>query len=269
MKVLTAPTKFTHPLMQRPVLPSRRLLFAIVLAMAAGPSAARCQDPPDLWRSSLEFGFTGASGNTSFSILSAGASLNRIHREQFEFEISGRVRWGKNDDEVIANDMQGTVKFDWVPQAAVSPFVYATASRDVIRNLDSRLVAGGGAKWTFWRPGEDTKVSASVAAIVDYENYILEAGSPGPESIGVGRWSTRLKFDHTLGSGATFQHVTFWQPRVSDFDDYLLDMSTSISTKLVAGLSLVIKHSYMHDAVPPPGAVRDDQRLSIVLRVSM
>jgi hypothetical protein len=237
--------------------------------MTAVPSHVQGQDPPDSWRTSLEFGFTGASGNTAFSILNAGASLNRIHLEQFELELSGRVRWGQNDDEVIANDMQGTVKFDWVPQADLSPFVYASAGRDVIRNLASRLVAGGGAKWTFWRPGEHTKMSSSVAAIVDYENYLLDADSPGPESVGVGRWSTRLKFDHAFASDATFQHITFWQPRVSDFDDYLLDMSTSVSTKLVAGLSLVIKHSYRHDAVPPPGAVRDDQRLSVVLRVSM
>ncbi len=249
----------------------RALSLLTCLTAAAVPghiSGQDAQPAPDFWSSTLEFGFTGASGNTSFSILSAGASLDRVSGDSFEFEISGRIRRGTNEDVVIANDMQITTKFDWLPESDLSPFVYVTASRDVIRNLDARFVAGGGAKWTFWR-GEASKVSASLAAIVDHENYRLDAGATGPETLTVERWSSRLKFDHTFSSGAAYQHVTFWQPRISGFSDYVLDVSNSLSTRLLSKLSLVIKHSYIHDEIPPPGALPNDQRLSVVLRVSL
>jgi len=247
---------------------SMRSLWACLVALWV-VVPAEAQSTEDFWRSMVEFGFTGASGNTSFSILSGGVTVKRLAQERFELDLSAKVRWGKSDGEVIANDTQGTIKFDWSPQADLSPFVYATASRDVIRNLDGRIVSGGGAKWTFLRWSAESKVSVSLAAVVDHENYRLMPESTGPETVSVGRWSSRLKFDHTFGSGATFQHITFWQPRVSDFSDYLVSIENSLSSQLLSNLSLVINHSYIHDEIPPPGAESDDQRLAVVLRVSL
>ena len=109
----------------------------------------------------------------------------------------------------------------------------------------------------------------SLAAVLDHENYRLEPGSTAEEVINVGRWSWRAKFDHEFSSGAKFQQITFWQPRFSDFGDYIVDVSTSLSSQLLSNLSLVITHSYIHEEVPPPGAFRDDQRLGVVLRVSL
>ena len=256
--------RFRRPAGQRTVLS--------ILALGATfvhPDATTGQEEPDLWRAHMEFGFTGASGNTSFSILTASASLARVHREIYELDISGRLRWGRSGGQTIANDMQGTVKFDWHPADVFSPFAFATGSRDRIRNVDARLLAGGGAKWTFLQPSDETKMSISLAAVIDHENYDLAPGSTADEIINVGRWSWRTKFDHEFGRGATLQHVTFWMPRVSDFGDYIVDMSNSLSSPLLSNLSLVITHSYIHEEIPPPGAVRDDQRLGVVLRVSL
>lgn len=248
-----------------PAIPPLLAIGAIVLS-AQGILG---QDEADSWRSHLEFGFTGASGNTSFSILTSAFSLTRLQQEHYELDLSGRLRWGRSDGKTIANDMQGTLKFDWRPQTIFSPFAFATAGRDVIRNVDSQLLAGGGAKWTFLEPSEQTKMSLSLAVVVDHENYDLEPGSTAEEVINVGRLSWRVKFDHEFSSGATFQHITFWQPRMSDFGDYNVDMLNSLSSKLLSNLSLVINHAYIHEEVPPPGAVRDDQRLGVVLRVSL
>ncbi len=245
----------------------RSLWVCLVALWVVVPAEA--QTAEDLWRSMVEFGFTGASGNTSFSILSGGFSVNRLERERFELDLSAKIRWGKSDGEVIANDIQGTIKFDWSPQADFSPFVYATASRDVIRNLDGKFVTGGGVKWTLLRWDSESKLSFSLAGIVDHENFRLMPDSPEQETVTVDRWSTRVKFDHTFGSGATFQHITFWQPRVSDFSDYIVSVENSLSSQLHSNLSLVINHSYIHDEIPPPGAVSVDQRFAIVLRVSL
>ena len=261
--LLTRP-RFRRPTRRRVVLP-----VLVLGAIFVHPDTTAGQGQPDLWRAQLEFGFTGATGNTSFSILTASASLARLHREIYEMDVSGRLRWGRSDGQTIASDIQGTVKFDWHPQDVFSPFVFATGSRDQIRNVDARLLAGGGAKWTFLQPSEETKMSVSLAAVIDHENYDVAPGSTVDEIINVGRWSWRVKFDHEFGEGATLQHVSFWLPRVSDFGDYIVDVSNSLSSPLLSNLSLVITHSFIHEEIPPPGAVRDDQRLAVVLKVSL
>lgn len=249
--------------------PSAAPILAFAVLALAPPAATAQESESELWRSTVEFGFQGASGNTSFSILTASGALNRLQQDLFELELSGRVRWGRNGDEVIANDQRATLKGDWKPDADWSPFLYATARRDVIRNLARSIEGGGGVKWTFFRRESGTKASLSSAAIMDAERYILEPGSTAPERRSVTRLSTRLKLDFAFGSGATLQHVTFWQPRFSDFGDYLVDATTTLTSPLTSSLSLAVEHSYVHDALPPPGAVRDDQRLSVVLRVAL
>lgn len=248
----------------------RTLVPVLALAVSfVSPNAAAGQDAPDSWNSKLEFGFTGASGNTSFSILTGAFSVTRLERESYELDISGRIRRGRSDGKTIANDLRGTVKFDWNPQATFSPFIFATGSRDVIRNVDARLLVGGGGKWTFLQRSDLTKMSVSVAAVLDHENYRLEPGSTEDEVITFGRLSWRTKFDHEFASGATFRHITFWQPRITNFSDYIVDVSNSLSSQLLSNLSLVITHSYIHEAEPPPGAVRDDQRVGVVLSIAL
>ena len=56
-----------------PAIPPILAIGAIVLSA----QGIQGQSEPDPWRSQLEFGFTGASGNTSFSILTSAASLTR------------------------------------------------------------------------------------------------------------------------------------------------------------------------------------------------
>jgi hypothetical protein len=240
------------------------MALAAFAALASAPAAA--QQPPDLWRAQLELGFNGSTGNSSFSVLRTGGSVTRLSTEVFELELSALVRYGESEDRVIANDQRVTGKFDWHPEADFSPFTFVTASRDRIRKIDFKVNGGAGGKWTFLRRG-GTKVSWSLAALFEHENLHLDPGATVAEQSSVVRWSGRLKVDHQVASGATFQHITFWQPEVTDFGDYLVEMSNSLSSRLTGSLSLVIEHEYLHDQLPPPGVQADDQRLSVVLRV--
>lgn len=74
---------------------------------------------------------------------------------------------------------------------------------------------------------------------------------------------------HQLTSDAKFEHVTSRQPLIANFGDYILDISNSLSSQLLSNLALVLTYSYNHEAVPPPGAVKDDQRLGVLLTVAL
>jgi uncharacterized protein DUF481 len=254
--------------MTTPTLPRSAAALAVLFGLLAVP--VHGQDAPDLWRAQLELGFNGSSGNSSFGILRTGGALSRLQTETYEFEISALVRYGKSEERVIADDMRSTIKFDWKPASDFSPFTFVTASRDQIRKIDVRVNGGAGAKWTFVRTeGERTKASFSLAATADYEDFALEAGSTEEETRNTLRWSTRLKLDHTFGSGAKISHVTFWQPKADGFSDYIVEMTNTLSTKLLSNLALAIEHEFIHDAVPAPGAKPNDQKFSVVLRVSL
>lgn len=226
------------------------------------------QEAPDSWRARVDLGLNGSTGNSSFTVLRTGGSITHLRTEIYEFELSTMVRYGRSEERVIANDQRLTLKFDWQPEADFSPFTFVTASRDRLRRIDLKLNGGVGAKWTFFRRGA-SKVSWSLATVLDHEDLRLEPDATLSEVSSVLRWSARLKADHEFGSGATFQHVTFWVPDVSDFGDYLIEMSNALSTRLTASLSLVVEHEYLHDNVPPPDVEPDDQKFSVVLRVSL
>lgn len=74
---------------------------------------------------------------------------------------------------------------------------------------------------------------------------------------------------HQFTSGAKFEHVASRQPHIANFGDYILDISNSLSSQLLSNLALVLTYSYNHEAVPPPGAVKDDQRLGVLLTVAL
>ena len=240
------------------------VLALIAVLLCAASLAA--QEEADTWRTQLELGLNGASGNSSFSVLRTGGSVKYLLTDVAEFELSTLFRYGKNESKVISNDLRGSAKFDWHPQSDFSPFLYVAARRDPIRRIDAKIDGGLGAKWTFLRRTK-TKISLSTAGILDYENFRLDAGSTDAESEGVFRVSVRLKFDHEFGSGATFGHVTFWQPEAANFGDYNIEMTTSVSTKLLSKLALALEHEYLHDEVPPTGVKPNDQKFSAVLRV--
>ena len=244
------------------------VVLGVLFGFAGSPALA--QDAPDTWRSQLELGYNGSSGNSSFGILRTGWSLTRIEAEVYEFEISALVRYGKTEDRVIADEIRSTVKLDWNLASDFSPFSYVSVGRDRIRKLDLRANGGVGAKWTFFRGARDgSKASFSLASILDYEDFRLDAGSTEAETQTTLRWSAHFKFDHAFESGATFRHIMFWQPQVNRFGDYVVEMSNSVSTRLTSSLSLAIQHEYLHDEVPPPGAEPNDQKFSVVLRVSL
>ncbi len=240
----------------------------LLVLLALLPRPLHAQPSPDRWKAEVELGLNGASGNSSFSILQTGATVAYLRTEIASFEMSAGLRYGRSDSKVIADDSRASVKLAYHPKSDFSPFLFATTSRDRIRKLDFKSSGGLGANLTMWRGPEGT-AALSAAALYDYENFTLGPGSAGPGSRGSARWSFRVTVERKLGTDAAFKHVSFFQPQWNALGDYLMDATNSVSTKIIESLSLVVRHEYLRDSVPPPGARRDDQRFSVVLRAAL
>lgn len=240
---------------------------SLVVALLLSPALLHAQDRPDRWNLQFELGFNGASGNSSFTILRTGARAKYLQTDQAEFEVSVLVRHGTNEEKVIADDAKASVKLDLWPQDRISPFVFADAGRDAIRRLDGRFSGGAGGKWTFWS-ADSGKASLSAATLYDYQNFEVTPGSGDPESESLARWSVRSKLEKKLSAGASFEHVAFYQPVWDRTSDYVLDVTHSVTTQVLRNLSLALEHQYLRDSTPQPGVGNDDQRFSVLLKVT-
>jgi hypothetical protein len=246
----------------------RSLPFLWTLAwILAVPAFLAGQDGPDRWNVQLELGFNGASGNSSFSILRTGAKATHLRTDIAEFETTVLVRYGKNEEKVIADDAKATVKLDLWPKSRWSPFLFAEGSRDEIRRLDARFSGGAGGKWTAW-DSDAGSASVSAAALFDYQNFTVAAGSGGPETKKGARWSVRSKIEKKLSASASFEQVAFYQPLWDKGSDYVLDVTNSVNTQILGNLSLALEHQFLRDSSPPQGVEPDDQRFSVVLKVA-
>ncbi len=238
--------------------------------LVATPISARAQEDTevDRWRTELELGFNGSSGNSSFSILRTGGKLTFLETDKAEFEATVLVRYGKNEEDVIADDQRATVKLDLWPRARWSPFLFADGSRDEVRNLDAKVSSGAGAKLALWQ-GDRGRADFSGAALVDYERYRLEEGSTEEAAETFARLSFRFRFERSVGTNARFRHQTRYLPVWNETGDYVVEVVSSLSTTILGNLALGIEHEYLHDSVPPPGARSDDQKFAVTLKVTL
>lgn len=244
----------------------RTVRTALLLALSTAVPAA-AQDAPNIWDVRFEFGLNGSSGNSSFTILRGGFMAKRVRTDRYEMDFSTVVRYGRNEEKVIADDAKASIKFDWRPDNTWSPFVFVDAARDEIRRLDFQADGGAGVKWTAVE-NEDGDLSLSGAAIFDYQKFDLPEGSTEAGSEGLVRGSFRLKGERTFGNNARFEHVSFYQPAVEQLDDYVVEVTNSVSTTVVGNLSMALEHLYLRDSRPPPGAEKNDQKYSVLLRLA-
>ena len=257
-------------MIQLRTVPGRLLLYTAVGGALVGvcPTPSSAQAPPaKYWQSQLEFGLNGASGNSSFTILRGGFTATRVKTDEYELDFRTLVRYGKNEEKVIADDARASIKFDWRPQERFSPFIFIDAARDRIRRLDFQADGGGGVKWTVTED-ERTELSLSWAGIFDYQNFDLPEGSVEDGSEFLGRSSFRLKGERKIGERAAFEHVSFYQPAFSDMGDYVVEVTNSLSSTVLGNLSMVLEHAYLRDSRPPPGAEPDDQKYSVIFRLA-
>lgn len=248
---------------------SRHAVLGVFFTALLVPSASvRAQEAQDIWKVQVELGFNGAAGNSSFSILRTGVKVLRAKTDMADVELTGLVRYGQNDEKVIANDQRSTLKLDLWPDHRWSPFIFVDASRDVIRKLDFRSNGGAGAKYSFWNT-QDGSGSLSAALIWDYQNFHVEPGSGDRPYESHARWSVRSKIEKTVGGTTTFEQTAFYQPVWNRSSDWLLTVTNTVSTKVLSNASLAVEHEYLHDSVPPQDVLPDDQKFSVILKLAL
>jgi hypothetical protein len=251
----------------------RTLLLAGLLTAALGASGPGFglagQDPPPAeedWEIFVDLGLDAAGGNSNLVILRSALGLNFVGSERVEFDLSGSFRYGEDDAGVIERQSRAAIKMDLDPQAAWSPFAFGSGFRDAIRRrLDFRGELGIGVKHTFIRR-ERTEASLSGAVVGTLEKFTEVPDLETPDDRAEARLSWRSRLEQEIRDGTALDQILFYQPVWDSWGDYIFLARTSLRSRLVGSLSLVLSHEFIHDETPAETVAKDDWTFNLGLR---
>jgi hypothetical protein len=226
-------------------------------AVQAAPPAR--PPAPDRWRVVLDLAFSGSSGNQDLSVLTTGARLTRLVKEDFELEANTQLRYGRSEGEEVARNLRGGLKVVINPRARWSPFISTTFENDPFRKLDLRANGGAGAEFVLVKAPRTT-MDVSMGALYSYEDY---AGEPGSAALKrfqeTALWSLRLRGQQKFQSGLQLEHNTQYQPRWNVGSDYNLTTDTSARIMLNDRIAFTLGFHFERDSTPRQGVERDDR----------
>ena len=112
--------------------------------------------------------------------------------------------------------------------------------------LKTRMVGGGGTRFRFIHT---EKFYFYAAPLIMYE-YELLSDDLGTETK-LFRLDSYLNFSYSLNKYITLNNISYYQPALTDFDDYRISSETGLLFKINKYLSMSIAYSFEYDNEPP------------------
>ncbi|HWV58126.1 MAG TPA: DUF481 domain-containing protein [Longimicrobiales bacterium] len=217
----------------------RTLLACVTAALVCAATPALAQNA-DTFELDAELGaslFFGASSQAAVLVRS-GLEWNSPSRE---FAASWGFDYGEAEDGdgnrfVNKRSWAFQTSADYLPGGRLSPFLFATAEGSYERQIDFRTSGGVGAKYRFV-DNERTRVDFSLAALLERTDPRQPAGVDA-DVVSIGRWSARFRLRQAITDAVSFDLVSFYRPRMNDFDDHNWDVNASLQVALSSTLGV-------------------------------
>jgi len=219
------------------------------------------------WSNSATLSFANKTGNTNINSFSGKlVSSNTGDFILFgklltdsEFSLSANhTRGTQNDTSLVEHNGAVTLVFDYHANQIFSPFVFTGWEYDSLAGVDSRTNLGVGAKYRF------TKYSSlSAALLIENQTYT------GENTKLLTRISIRPKYKRSFDNGSIYDWIIFYQPSISDWNDYLIksELSASFQTS-VQWLAFTCTGVYDYNSRPPADVKHADLDLTIGITIS-
>ena len=249
--------------------PYARLLASVVVAAAvlAGPAAGtadgqivntlrRWSDAEPGWDGDVEARFALASGNTEYLEFAGGASLQFVaSRHRVRAFTNASVR--NANDEKVAESLLAHLRHNYRLTPVFSSLVFLQHSSDPFRRIERRTLAGAGTRVDLVREAE-WEASIGLSAMYEGEEFTDDpSGDVEHELRGsffasaIGDVTETLRIDLSA----------FYQPLFSDWGDDRVFFASSLRTRVIGGLDLLVGFDLTHESRPPEGVEPTDVRL--------
>ncbi|MEX0967398.1 MAG: DUF481 domain-containing protein [Bacteroidia bacterium] len=115
-----------------------------------------------------------------------------------------------------------------------------------VQKLDLRGLAGTGPRFRFVQ--NDT-VSLHIGTLYMYEYEELTEGLPLERNH---RLSSYVSFDLEITDKVNIDHITYYQPVITHFNDFRVSSELVVTFKITRRLTFGVKGNYVYDSRPPP-----------------
>lgn len=168
-----------------------------------------------------------------------------------ELEIAYKTFYGKTAGVVNENKGTGVAKYDRYVLPRMEFFAFTQSEYNDVAKLIYRNNSGLGAKFIFFK-NYFWRMDVSAAPVYQYEHYL------GLEVTNTYRWSFRYRLKVTPFEDITGNIVTFYIPKMGDFEQYRLSIDMYLQVGILAKLSLKLGYSYSFNKNALPDTKRYD-----------
>lgn len=204
------------------------------------------------WHYNVGLGASLNTGNVNNCNISHDAAVNRndsLLALDVHYKLLYSSLIGKNDQhwEETNFEVNGGVKTDLLQYGKYSPFLACEMLTNKYKGYDFKLSGLLGVKFRIYTNPSFCDYSISGAFVYDWSDFTEETVLP----INNYRISIRPKITQKLAENLTLYHVTFYQPSVLDFGDYIINSTTKLQTKITRMVFLDLSFTYEYRSRVP------------------
>lgn len=223
------------------------------------------------WSFDFGLGTSLHTGNVNSFNLNNNASINRndsiialdFHYKVLYSSLNDRDdpvhHWKETNFEV-----NGGIKFDYRQYDRFSPFLAVEMLTNKYKGYDLKMSGLIGLKYRIYVKPSFSDYSVSIALVYDWTDFTDATVLPNNNF----RISIRPKIKQRLTENLTLLNLTYYQPSVLDFNDFIINSATKLQTQLSKKLFLDIGFTYEYRSrVPSDKYKKHDIMSEVSLRL--
>ena len=219
------------------------------------------------WSNSATFSFANKAGNTNINSFTGNVTSSNkgdftlfgklLTDSEFSFMVN-HARSTQNDTSQLEHNGAITLIFDYHANQIFSPFIFTGWEYDSLAGVDNRTNLGVGSKYRFTNYS-----SLSAALLIENQTYT------GKNTELLTRISIRPKYKRSFDNSSIYDWIIFYQPSISDWNDYLIKSELSVSFQTsVQWLAFTCTAVYDYNSRPPADVKHADLDLTIGITIS-
>lgn len=224
-------------------------LFSYTLTAQVNTEKFREASDSTGFSGNVDISATAITGNTDFQIINGDTRLNYNWGKSYTFFV-GSAGYGWQDKEAFSNQALAHLRHVESLNDFLQLEFFLQFNYNKKRLLLSRELAGTGVRFKLLSE-KSIKIRYGLAYMFEHEEYDLPANSSHGRLTDANRISSYATFDIQLKDGFNFISVTYYQPKISDWNDLKAISDNSFVSELSSLLDLTFGVSLRYDSRPP------------------
>ncbi|MCR5645245.1 MAG: DUF481 domain-containing protein [Bacteroidales bacterium] len=225
----------------------------------------------DSWHFNVGLGASLNTGNVNNINVSHDAAVDRndslialdFHYKLLYSSLINKTAFGHANWETTNFEVNGGVKADLYQYDKYSPFLACEMLTNRFKGYDLKLSGLIGMKFRIYTVPSFCDYSISGAFVYDWNDFTDETHLPNNNY----RVSIRPKIIQKLTDNLTLRHMTFYQPSVLDWSDYIISSNTVLQTQITRKVFLDFSFTYeYHSYVPSENYKKHDILSEVSIR---